>query len=195
MKPEPTHHKHRKNAGSLNFALIIISDTRYREWKEGKESSDETTPVFRRLVEEAGHKLILRDVVPDEAEMIIEAVKRAANSGADVIVTSGGTGFSRRDVTLEALSQLFEKRIPGFGELLRFESYNEIGSAAMLTRADAGVYKGTPIFCLPGSPNAVYTALTKLILPEAGHLAFHIKEGGTSNELGKNERFQRKEDS
>ncbi|MBS7288559.1 MAG: molybdenum cofactor biosynthesis protein MoaB [Candidatus Freyarchaeota archaeon] len=162
----------------MGFALVMVSDTRYREEREGRESSDETTPMFKRLVEQAGYRLISRVVVPDEAEMIVEAVERAVRDGADIVVTSGGTGLSKRDVTLEALSRLFEKRIPGFGELLRLESYREIGSAAMLTRADAGVYKGTIIFCLPGSPNAVHTALTKLILPEAEHLAFHIKKEG-----------------
>jgi len=175
VRPEPTHYKHRKFTKPLNFALIVVSDTRYREEKEGKESSDETTPMFKRLVEEAGHRFILRKIVPDDAEMIVEAVRHAVDEGADLVVTSGGTGLSERDVTLEALGQLFEKRIPGFGELLRLESYKEIGSAAMLTRADAGVYRGTPIFCLPGSPNAVHIALTKLILPEAVHLTFHVK--------------------
>ncbi len=176
MKPEPTHHKHRRSVGSLRFALIIVSDSRYKEEKEGKENSDKTTPIFKRLIEEAGHKLVLRVVVPDEEERIVEAVKQATDSEADVIVTSGGTGLSRRDITLEAVGRLFEKRIPGFGELLRFESYREIGSAAMLTRADAGVYRGKAIFCLPGSPNAVYTALVNLILPEVDHIVSHLRE-------------------
>lgn len=176
MKPEPTHHKHRKSTGPLGFALIIVSDSRYKEEKEGKESSDEATSIFRRLVEEAGHRLISRIVVPDDEGRIVEAVKWAVDSGADVIVTSGGTGLSRRDVTLEAVSQLFEKRIPGFGELLRLESYREIGAAAMLTRADAGVYRGKVVFCLPGSPNAVHTALVSLILPEADHIVSHLRE-------------------
>ncbi|MEM1797688.1 MAG: molybdenum cofactor biosynthesis protein B [Candidatus Jordarchaeales archaeon] len=178
MKVEPTHHKHRKGRVSLRFALIVVSDTRYREEREGKSSSDETTPLFKELVEKEGHKLFFREVVPDEAEKILDAVRRAAESGADVIVTSGGTGLSRRDVTLEALVQVFEKKIPGFGERLRLESYKEIGSAAMLTRAEAGIYRGIPVFCLPGSPHAVYVALTRLILPEIGHIVFHLKEGG-----------------
>lgn len=178
MKVEPTHHKHKRGGVSLRFALIVVSDTRYREEREGKRSSDETTPLFKELVEKEGHKLSFREVVPDEAEMIVDAVRRAVESGVDVVVTSGGTGLSRRDVTLEALAQIFEKKIPGFGELLRLESYKEIGSAAMLTRAEAGIYKGTPVFCLPGSPHAVYVALTKLILPEIGHIVFHLKEGG-----------------
>ncbi len=174
LKAEPTHHKHRIKK-KLDFALIIVSDTRYKEEKQGGESTDETTPIVKELVERAGHRVKFRIVVPDEKKAIVKAINTAISKGVDVVVASGGTGLAKRDVTVEAVLPLLEKKIPGFGELLRFESYKEIGPAAMLTRAEAGIYRGVPVFCLPGSPNAAHIALTKLILPEINHIIYHVE--------------------
>ncbi|MBS7249812.1 MAG: molybdenum cofactor biosynthesis protein MoaB [Candidatus Freyarchaeota archaeon] len=175
MKPKSTHEKHRVPVGPLDFGLIVISDTRYREIQTGAKSTDETTAMVSRLIEEAGHKLASVSIVPDEPHSIIKSLNEFVGMGILVIITSGGTGLSPRDITIETITPLFEKRIPGFGELFRFESYRDIGTAAMLTRAEAGTYKGAVIFCLPGSPNAVHTALTSFILPEIEHIISHMK--------------------
>ena len=95
--------------------------------------------------------------------------------GVDVVITTGGTGITSRDSTYEAIVGLFEKRLDGFGEIFRMLSYGEIGSAAMLSRACAGIARGTAIFILPGSENAVRLALTKLILPEIGHVVRELR--------------------
>ena len=110
-------------------------------------------------------------LVADEAEALRAAVEAAlAQSAVDVVVVTGGTGLAPRDVTLEAVSPLFDKTIDGFGELFRRLSYDEIGPAAMLSRAAAGITRGRALFLLPGSPAAVRLAMEKLILPELAHL-------------------------
>ncbi|MHA1210122.1 MAG: MogA/MoaB family molybdenum cofactor biosynthesis protein [Candidatus Freyarchaeota archaeon] len=176
VKPKSPHKNHRVPVGPLSFGLVVVSDTRYREIQSGAESSDETAGMVESLVRNAGHKLVTVRFVPDEAEAILGSVNELVEKGVQVIVTSGGTGLSPRDVTIETLAPLFDKSIPGFGELFRFESYRDIGTAAMLTRAEAGTYRGTVVFCLPGSPNAVYTAFEKFILPEIEHIIGHMKK-------------------
>nr|MDO8079729.1 molybdenum cofactor biosynthesis protein B [Candidatus Freyarchaeota archaeon] len=176
MKPKSPHEKHREPTGPLNMGLIIISDTRHREIQTGAQSSDETAGIVKNLIKEAGHKLVSVSFIPDEAEAILKSVNELAEKGIQVIITSGGTGLSPRDITIETLSPLFDKSIPGFGELFRFESYKDIGTAAMLTRAEAGTYRGAVVFCLPGSPNAVHTAFTSFILPEIEHIINHMKK-------------------
>ncbi len=176
MKPKSPHKKHRLPTGPLNFVLIVISDTRYQEIQKGTQSSDETVNMVDKLIKEAGHKLVSVSFIPDESEAILKSINELLEEEIQVVVTSGGTGLSPRDITIETLSPLFEKRIPGFGDLFRFESYREIGTAAMLTRAEAGTYHGSVIFCLPGSPNAVHTAFNKFILPEIEHIISHIKK-------------------
>ncbi|WXG41056.1 MAG: molybdenum cofactor biosynthesis protein B [Candidatus Freyarchaeum deiterrae] len=176
MKPKSHHEKHRVSTGPLNIGLIIISDTRYREIQTGTQCSDENAGMVENLVKEAGHKLVSVSFVPDEAEDILKSVNELIEKGVQVIITCGGTGLSPRDITIETLSPLFEKSITGFGELFRFESYKDIGTAAMITRAEAGTYRGAVVFCLPGSPNAVHTACTCFILPEIEHTINHMKQ-------------------
>jgi molybdenum cofactor biosynthesis protein B len=106
--------------------------------------------------------------------LIREGVEKALKTdNVDAVITCGGTGISRTDVTIEAIGILLEKEIPGFGEMLRNLSHKKIGSAAILTRAIAGVSHGKAIFCLPGSPHAVSLGVNKLVLPEVGHILFH----------------------
>jgi molybdenum cofactor biosynthesis protein B len=107
-------------------------------------------------------------VVKDESKPILDAVEQASWT-CEAIVTNGGTGLAKRDVTIPALLPTFERTLPGFGELFRLLSYEKIGSAAMLSGATAGVYHGRLVFCLPGSPDACRLAMEKLILPELGH--------------------------
>ena len=125
---------------------------------------------MRDLVLQRGHKVTFQCIIPDEPEQIREQVVRAG-SRADVTCLTGGTGISRRDRTVEAVSALFEQTLTGFGELFRMLSYQEIGSRAMLSRATAGVIGEMVVFALPGSPKAVDLAMRELIIPQAQHLA------------------------
>src|SRR5690606_3131608 len=134
------------------------------------EGSDVSGKTMRGLLSGAGHQVVGQEVIPDEAPAIEASLERARRSGARVVLFSGGTGLASRDVTAEVLGRLYEKEIPGFGELFRMLSFQEIGSAAMLSRASAGMSRGQVLFALPGSTHAVKLAIEKLILPELGHL-------------------------
>lgn len=148
----------------LGFALVTVSDSRSLE-------TDTSGRTMRERIEAAGHTVASARIVRDEIPEIRVAVLAAlAEPGVDVIAVSGGTGFSPRDVTIEAASPLFERPIEGFGELFRMLSFAEVGPAAMLSRATAGLARQRAVFLLPGSPKAVALALDRLILPEAGHL-------------------------
>lgn len=127
----------------------------------------------------AGHVVTGLVVVRDDAAAIREALERALEAGARAVLFNGGTGLAPRDVTLETLAPLFEKAIPGFGELFRMLSFEQVGSAAMLSRAGAGVVRGAVVFALPGSPKAVTLAMERLILPELGHLVREVLRPGT----------------
>ena len=123
----------------------------------------------------AGHQVGRARVIPDEAAAILSAVEGALESGADVVVLNGGTGLASRDVSVEAVMSLLDRPIEGFGELFRALSFQQIGPAAMLSRAVAGVVGRSVVFVLPGSPKAVELAMAELILPEAGHLVGQIR--------------------
>jgi len=161
----------------LSFAVITCSTSRYKEFSETGRLNDPSGDIIVKALRENGHRVTMRRIVSDEKTQIQRVLMRALKSRkTDVIITSGGTGISPRDVTIEAVQPLLEKEIPGFGEIFRILSYEKIGSAAVLTRALAGVAKGKVIFCLPGSPQSVSLALEKLIIPEAGHLVKHARE-------------------
>ena len=150
-----------------NFAILIVSDTR-------NEKTDESGKIAKKLVSDYGHQVFAYKIIRNDKSLIQTTVNEMLqNPEINVIVTSGGTGISRRDVTVEAISELLDKKIEGFGELFRKLSYQEIGEAAMISRATAGTINGKIIFCLPGSKNAVKLAFSKLILPGLGHI---IKE-------------------
>lgn len=149
---------------SLVFAVVTVSDSRTVE-------TDESGRIAEDVLKNGGHEVHRRLIVPNEESEIEKILEELFNSGEiDVILTIGGTGLSKRDITVETASKIVEKKIEGFGELFRFLSYSEIGTAAMLTRAFAGVAKGKILVCLPGSKNAVELAIRKLILPEIGHM-------------------------
>lgn len=150
----------------MRVFVVTISDTR-------TEANDSSGTAARRLVEAADHVVAGYRIVPDDPALVTALLRTIAEERlADVVVTSGGTGITARDSTYEAVTALFDKRLDGFGELFRMLSYAEVGSAAMLSRAVAGVYRGIAIFATPGSTNAVSLALQKLIIPELGHLVF-----------------------
>ena len=153
----------------LAFGLLTISDTR-------RSDDDVSGRLMRELVSASGHRVFATAIVPDEPPAVKEQVLAwALDPACDVIVSSGGTGLSARDRTVEAASELFDVRIDGFGELFRLLSFEAIGSRAMLSRATAGVVHGTPVFLLPGSPAAVTLGLTRLGLPEVVHVVGELR--------------------
>jgi molybdenum cofactor biosynthesis protein B len=159
---------HRRDApASVRCFVLTISDTRTTE-------NDTSGDAIVRLLENAGHVVVDRRIVRDDSGAVREAVLTAAPL-VDVIVTTGGTGITSRDSTYEALAAVLQKRIDGFGELFRMLSYAEVGSAAMLSRAAAGNIGRTAVFALPGSEQAVRLAVTKLILPEIGHVVRELR--------------------
>jgi molybdenum cofactor biosynthesis protein B len=145
--------------------VLTMSDTRSPE-------TDTSGAAIRAALTQAGHDVVRYTVVRDEPGQIADLVRAYAADGCKLIITNGGTGIARRDSTFEAIDSLLEKRLPGFGELFRLLSYEEIGAAAMLSRATAGIYGGALIFCLPGSTSAVRLALEKLIIPQLAHLVW-----------------------
>lgn len=149
----------------IHCAIITASDTRTPE-------TDTSGAAIRAGLIGIGCEVLRYDVVRDEPSAITALVQQAAAAGCQVIITNGGTGIARRDSTIEAIDDLLEKRLPGFGEIFRMLSYHAIGPAAMLSRATAGVFGGALVFCLPGSTNAVELALERLILPELHHLVW-----------------------
>lgn len=151
--------------------VITISDTRDPE-------TDKSGKLMKELLNRAGHIIADYVIVKDEAEAIrSEIIKGCHDPDIDVILTNGGTGIAKRDVTIETVKGLFEKEITGFGELFRMLSYQEdIGSAALMSRAAAGVCNNKGIFSTPGSTGAVKLAMEKLILPEIGHVVRELKK-------------------
>ncbi|HDD68763.1 MAG TPA: molybdenum cofactor biosynthesis protein MoaB [Candidatus Korarchaeota archaeon] len=173
-----TSKRHKEEAPRrLNFAVIVCSTSRYNLLSRHGKVDDPSGDIIVKMLENAGYNVSLRRIVPDEREIIQRTVLRMLKSRKiDVIITCGGTGISPSDVTIEAVRPLLEKELEGFGELFRLLSYQEIGSAALLTRAVAGVSKGKVIFCIPGSPNSVKLSLEKLVIPEAAHIIKHARE-------------------
>jgi len=160
--------EHRKTAVTgVRCAVLTISDTR-------KLETDVSGRTIVELLEAAGHVVARRQILRDEPKDVRGAVLGHLG-GVDAIVTTGGTGITSRDSTYEAIAGLIEKRLDGFGELFRSLSYQEIGSAAMMTRATAGVARGTAIFILPGSEHAVRLGMNRLILPELGHVVRELR--------------------
>jgi len=165
-KPSAHHHHHRKSAvSSVPTAVLTVSDTRTPETDSGGDRVAE-------LLSEAGHPVVLRAIVPDDAAKIADATRASlARDDVRAVILTGGTGIAPRDVTPEAVEPLLDRVVPGFGELFRTLSYEDIGSAALLSRALAGLAGGKLVFVLPGSRGAVKLGMEKLILPEIGHLA------------------------
>lgn len=166
------HHEHRERRGAaVVCALVTVSDTR-------TPATDESGRLMRERLEAAGHRVASAHIVPDEPERVRALLAELVAGDAEVVLLSGGTGITRRDRTYEAVSALLEKTLPGFGELFRQLSFQEIGAAAMLSRATAGVYRGRLVISMPGSTAAVRLAMDRLIVPELGHLAGELVRQG-----------------
>lgn len=166
----PSVEAHRKAAeGVVRVAVLTISDTRTLE-------SDTSGKMLVDAFAGARYDVVERLIVKDEVQEIREAVIRLVQSGTvDAVITTGGTGIAPRDRTPEAIEDLIEIPLPGFGELFRMLSYHEIGAASMLSRAFAGRIGTTLVFCLPGSNNAIRLAIDKLLLGELKHLVHHSR--------------------
>jgi molybdopterin adenylyltransferase len=182
VRPEPSHgaatgtasastQEHRSEAPEhVRCFVLTVSDTRTMQTDKGGALAEE-------MLETAGHEVLSRQVVRDEIEAIRGSVVQASEGIGDpeVIIVTGGTGIGHRDVTFDALQPLMTKDLPGFGEVFRVLSYQEVGAAAILSRAFAGVMGRTLVFALPGSTNAVQLAMEKIIVPELGHLVREVR--------------------
>lgn len=160
-------HRQAAGRGPVPIAIVTVSDTRTPE-------TDESGQLIRSLAEGAGHVIVDYRIVKDEPDQVLAALHDFAAGEARLIIFNGGTGISRRDRTYDVISKALDKTLPGFGEIFRLLSFQEVGAAAMLSRATAGVHQGKVVFSTPGSPNAVRLAVEKLILPEAQHLAWEL---------------------
>lgn len=168
MKSETTE-KHKKlSSTNITCGVITLSDsiTTNEDDLSGQYLADETSKRYT---------LKSKIIIPDDREALIKTIKEMVDEDIDVILTTGGTGLDSRDITVETVEELFDKKIEGFGEIFRYQSFLEIGSGALISRATAGVYKKTVIFSMPGSPNAVKTA-SNIIIDEFPHLVFHAKK-------------------
>lgn len=162
------HRSRSESIGSLAIAVVTVSDSRTRETDaNGEYLADE--------LERLGHRLASRRVVPDDTSQLAGVLDDLENAGIDVILFNGGTGISTRDRTFDFLESRMDKILPGFGELFRMLSYDQVGSAAMLSRAIAGVCGKSLVFSMPGSPKAVQLAWKKLIEPELKHLVWEMR--------------------
>ena len=173
-----TAKKHKAEAPQkLDFAVFVCSSSRFRDWQKKGTIEDPSGDLILELLETAGHTVTLRSVLPDDGAVIRRGVLKALETDdVDAVITCGGTGVAARDVTVEAIKPLLEKELPGFGELFRQLSYDDIGSAALMSRTLAGIAKRKALFVLPGSPQAVRLCVERLILPEAPHIVKHASE-------------------
>ena len=167
--PAATPEEHKSHAPrTVGCWVLTISDTKTPE-------TDTSGALIRARLVAAGHRVIGSSIVRDEPAEVQRVVREAsADAGVQVIIMTGGTGITSRDSTFEAVEAMLDKRLPGFGELFRMLSFQEIGSASMLSRAQMGIHARRIVVSLPGSPNACRLALDKLLLPELGHLVREV---------------------
>jgi molybdenum cofactor biosynthesis protein B len=170
-----THKAHAPK--TVNFAIFTCSTSRYEAMQKGEDTTDPSGELIEMLLKATGHTVLFRRVVSDDRAMIEHAVKSVLdNSAVEAVIFCGGTGITKRDITIEVVSPFFEKMLPGFGEFFRRLSFEQMGAAAITSRATAGVANGKVLFCIPGSPNAAQVAVELLISPEAGHIVKHARE-------------------
>jgi molybdenum cofactor biosynthesis protein B len=165
MPTASTPDEHKANAPkAIGCWVLTISDSKTAD-------TDTSGKLIRELLSGAGHRVVGAEIVRDEPNDVQRVIREACgNAAVQAVIMTGGTGITSRDSTFEAVEAMLDKRLPGFGELFRMLSYQEVGGAAMLSRAQMGIARGRIIVSLPGSPNACRLALEKLLLPELGHL-------------------------
>ena len=157
-------HEHHKDI-PVKAAVITVSTSR-------TEKTDLSGQIIREAFENAEMEVVFQTLVPDVGEQISSAVSKALES-ANCVVVTGGTGLTSDDCTIEAVSPMFDKTMDGFGELFRWKSYEQVKTAVLLSRATAGLVKGSAVFCIPGSPKAVKLASEEIIVPEIKHILTH----------------------
>ena len=164
-------------AKRLRFGVFVCSTSRYEKLRKSGKVDDVSGDLIESLLTSGGHLVVFRKLVPDDRATIEDDLRHAlVSADVDALVFCGGTGVAPSDITIETVSPFLEKVLPGFGEFFRKLSFDEIGSAAVLSRAIAGVVKGMAIFCIPGSPQAVRLCVEKIVLPEAPHIIKHARE-------------------
>ena len=173
---EQEHDHHAHDMDTVGIGVITVSSTRSLD-------SDPSGDAIAAAAEAAGHEVVTRELVDDSLDGVQSAVNQLiGRRDVDVVITTGGTGVSPDDVTIEAIDPLLEKDLPGFGELFRRKSYEDIGAKVVATRATAGIADGVPVFALPGSEDAVRLGTEAVILPQIGHLAGLAQRGSHEHE-------------
>lgn len=169
MKEGKTTKEHKRHAPkSVNIGIVTVSSTRTIE-------DDDSGRVIKEMALDSGHKVVAHMVVKDDRNTIQKAlIHLIKRDKVEAVIINGGTGVSNNDITIEAVRSFFEKELTSFNPLFSYLSFKEIGSAAMLSRSTAGVYKNCPIFCIPGSPKACKLVMKALIIPELGHILHHL---------------------
>ncbi len=170
MTTSTSTQQHREIAaeqGPVSVAIVTVSDSRTPE-------TDTNAVFLREQLESDGNNVIAYQIIKDEPDQVADVLDKMAASDAQIILFNGGTGIAPRDTTFDVLNRKLEKILPGFGELFRMFSYDQVGAAAMLSRATAGVYRGKVVISTPGSNAAVRLAWEKLIGPELEHLAWEV---------------------
>ncbi len=163
-----TEHKEASEGRIVACAVVTVSDTR-------TEATDKSGAYLRETLEANGHKVVHYEILKDEPDQIRDCLDRLlGHDEPHAVICTGGTGIAKRDTTFDIVSAALDKTLPGFGEIFRYLSYEEIGAGAIMSRATAGVAKDTIVFSIPGSRNAVGMAMEKLILPELAHLVWEI---------------------
>lgn len=172
--------EHKKHSPlKVKVGIITLSDSKSNQQKSNN-SDDTAIPkedVSGKIIMESvegEHEIVSYTIIPDDAELLLRNLNNMRNTGAQVIISTGGTGIGKRDITIETITPLFTKELKGFGEIFRYESYKELGTGAMLSRTTAGVWGETLLVALPGSPNAVKLGM-RIIKPELRHLVKHMK--------------------
>jgi molybdopterin adenylyltransferase len=173
--------QHKKTSPlKVKVGIITLSDSKSNLHKS-KSSNDEDIPdkedLSGKIIMESlkdHHEVVSYQIIPDDPELLLKTLHFMRDKGAEVIISTGGTGIGKRDITIETIIPLFSKELNGFGEIFRYESYKELGTGAILSRATAGVWDEILLVALPGSPNAVTLGM-KIIKPELGHLVKHTK--------------------
>jgi molybdenum cofactor biosynthesis protein B len=169
---------------TIEIGVVIVSTSRFKEQQEGLPSTERCLPIFKQVlnnyeqfIKDIKYHIKFEKIISDDVAQIQQTVKEEiinAKSELQCLIFSGGTGITKKDITIEAIRPLFEKELPGFGEIFRQFSFEVVKTSTILSRATAGVIKDTIVFCVPGSPNAVDIALNKIIGPELPHIMGEI---------------------
>jgi len=174
-----SHQEHREHMpDQVRISILTLSDTR-------TETDDISGKLLIDLFSKAGHSIDHYRVIKEDPDLIRATLEELLARQPDAIVTTGGTGLTARDGTIEVAKTLFSKELPGFGELFRHLSFQQIGSAAILSRATAGVAQDSLLVCVPGSVKAVRLAVTRILLPEIGHMVWEIRRHAKNRPEGR----------